>query len=206
MSNQATLTEDAPLTLDTTCADRKSKARFPRYATIGMDVSREVKPDIIASATHLPFKEGVFDKIYCDPPHRIRQDDEIQWRRMLGVTHYNRFSHWRKKTDWFEFLDRVNIEFFKVLKSDGEFHIKITDGVSGAVKITDLERLYNFGITKKIRKKSVGFFANLNKKKFGTQSYTLFLTMKPKLVNPEPSEPSALDTNRHSIHEVYQQS
>lgn len=36
---------------------------------IKIDLKREVEPDIIADAHHLPFKNNCFDAVICDPPY-----------------------------------------------------------------------------------------------------------------------------------------
>ena len=57
--SQATLTENAPITLDAT-SSRHVKTSWPRYASLRMDIRKEVKPDIVADARFLPFRDGVF--------------------------------------------------------------------------------------------------------------------------------------------------
>jgi hypothetical protein len=122
--------------LDSTCSDLK---RWPENADIRMDIKPEVKPDIVADAKHLPFRERVFDKIYCDPPHLIR-NDESSWNPM-----YLRYGFFKSREDWLIFRVRTNIGFARCLKKDGVLHYKITDGKEKRVtKLRDLQTMTNF--------------------------------------------------------------
>lgn len=75
MSAQTTLTKDAPMILDATCSFYRN---WPLHATLRMDNRAIVGPDIVADAQFLPFRDGVFDQIYCDPPHMVRKDPSSQ--------------------------------------------------------------------------------------------------------------------------------
>ena len=138
MSGQTTLTEDAPIILDATCSFSRI---WPRYATLRMDIRRIVKPDIVASATHLPFRDGTFDQIYCDPPHIIYQFDPtndskkvstfrpryVRFKEHVRFDMAIRFGFWKTKAEWDNFVDKSGPEFARALKPDGRLFYKITD-------------------------------------------------------------------------------
>lgn len=52
------------LGLDVGCGSRNWHEYF-RCKYLGIDVHKDTKPDICASATHLPFKENIFDFATC---------------------------------------------------------------------------------------------------------------------------------------------
>ena len=64
---------DSGLILDSTCSD--ASRSWPRYADLRIDIRKEVRPDIVASAAYHPFKDELFGQVYCDPPHIIRGED-----------------------------------------------------------------------------------------------------------------------------------
>ena len=164
MSSQMTLTENAPLILDSTCSTLKI---WPRFASLRMDICREVLPDVCASATHLPFRDGVFSAIYCDPPHRVGVTQEP---KIFGKDKdYPRFGYWKSRKEWLHFLGLINQEFFRCLKTNGLFHLKITDGAvsSSTIGMRDVALLTNFEEEHIKRSASKGYFATLNKKKYG---------------------------------------
>lgn len=198
LSSQTTLTEDAPLILDSTCSDKKI---WPRFASIRMDIRRDVKPDIVASACYLPFRDGIFQEIYCDPPHIIGiQDREIKphykaaMKRKLKLL--NQYVGWKSVREWLLFVSKTNVEFKRVLNG-GVLKYKICDGnPKTMVQLRDLNRMDNFNI-------------RIDKKYKVDDPYhdniTYFLTMKPKpipetakLLNLVSSELSASDTTKNS--------
>ena len=136
--SQTFLDENPPMILDATCSFGKI---WPRFASLRMDVRRIVKPDICASATHLPFREGVFDEIYCDPPHLIYAFDPtndskkvstfrpgyVRFREHIRFDMAIRYGFWRTKEEWNEFVEKSGPEFARALKSSGLLHYKITD-------------------------------------------------------------------------------
>ena len=167
MSAQTTLTEDAPLVLDATCSFAKI---WPRFASIRMDIRRDVKPDIVASACYLPFRDGVFHKIYCDPPHII--DVRITSKSSpLGAKMKARFGFWSHPREWRKFIVLTNDEFVRCLKPESILEYKIVDGKWwGMTKLKDLKALTNFQILSDKARPSAGSKNNT----------THFLTLKPK--------------------------
>src|SRR2546428_12542805 len=113
--SQTFLTENPPMILDSTCSDKKI---WPRFASLRMDIKREVNPDIIADASWLPFRNRIFDAIYCDPPHMIKPDGEKGFWGKRGDD-MKRFGWWKTKSHWFKFLYLTNTEFLRCLKSSG---------------------------------------------------------------------------------------
>ena len=180
------MTEDAPLILDATCSDKKI---WPRNATVRMDVRREVNPDVVADARFLPFRDGAFEVIYCDPPHLIDEDgweNDVpkfsRWfvsvnRHREGFYHqhilhsYRRYGLWHSREEWLDFLAKTNIEFARILKLNGVLEYKIgeTKAKGRSVKVSELEAAYvDFEMTRrKVTESNV-------------HNPTFWLTMKPK--------------------------
>ncbi len=187
MSAQTFLTENPPMILDATCSFYRN---WPSHATDGlrMDNRLVVEPDICADATALPFRDHSLDRVYLDPPHMIRKDpmilrDDIsQIRRRLSGRlsegDLTRYGFFRSKQDWWAFLDAVNSEIPRVLKSDGLSFWKLTFGKdSRNIKESDLSRLNNLMVIERRITKS---------RKPNSKNSVHWLTLKPK----PPQEPS----------------
>lgn len=67
---------------------------FGGKAEIGLrvDLKRSVKPDIIADAHHLPFRDKIFDVVICDPPYSNEQNKEL-----YGLNISLHFKLWGKE-------------------------------------------------------------------------------------------------------------
>ena len=164
--------------LDATCSTKKI---WPRFASLRMDIKREVKPDVCASATHLPFRDGIFQEIYCDPPHVVGHQYWIfsELHRQEG---YDRFGAWDSLDQWFMFLEHVNIEAARCLELDGLLHFKVLDGAEShrkeRIQFKDLIRLTNFESARppKRVKSGIGNRYGLSTVVFATYR----LTMRPK--------------------------
>ena len=167
MSAQTTLTEDAPLILDATCSLAKI---WPRYASIRMDIRKEVNPDIVASACYLPFRDGIFNKIFCDPPHII--DVRITSKSSpLGSKMKARFGYWSHPREWKKFIQLTNQEFKRCMKLEASLEYKVVDGKwYGMTKLRDLQSMNNFIILSDKARPSAGSKNNT----------THFLSLKPK--------------------------
>ena len=179
--SQTTLTEDAPVILDSTCSTLKL---WPKSATVRIDIRREVKPDVVASACALPFRLGTFDVIFCDPPHIINKKGLTKpkvgaqfasWNRRHGYHTENwinclwRFGWWTSHKQWMEFVKATDREFRTCLKDSGTLEYKIMGGPSKRFATdTDIAEMRNFEIVKTKNTKS----KNRNPVKW--------LTMKPK--------------------------
>ena len=159
--------------LDSTCSDKKI---WPRFASIRMDIRRDVNPDIVASACYLPFRDGIFQEIYCDPPHYISKEGfGFTHRPFKGLEHlkkdFERFGYWKTKEEFLSFLSQVNREFVRTLKRNSLLNFKIACGVDKrTLRIQDMSVLTNFEITKSKSRPAKTFFS---------KATTYFLTMKP---------------------------
>lgn len=144
---QSSLDGKGKMILDSTCS---YKRKWPKHATVRIDVRSKVRPDIVMSATDLKFPDNHFDEIYCDPPHLYRDSEPIDMqykRRLSGRTSpgmFDRYGFWKKEEDWFEFIDKTNKEFARCLKPNGKLFYKITEA-GGCTKPKDLiEKMTNF--------------------------------------------------------------
>ena len=119
--------------LDATCSYGR---RWPRHATIRIDIRPEVHPDIVMDARNLKFPIGYFDQIYCDPPHLIR-GSPINWQSIKAsrARHqkygwhdmFQRYGLWTSRKEWVAFVSDTNKEFHRCLKENGRLYYKITD-------------------------------------------------------------------------------
>lgn len=176
---QTTLTKNPPIILDATCSYFHL---WPRHATIRMDIRPECKPDIVGDIRKTNFSNHYFDEIYLDPPHMIRKDpmhfphDKMTIKRRLSgrrTPHsFDRYGVFKSKKEWLEFLDKINLELFRILKPKGKVHFKFTFGEDRRmIKRTDLERLTNF---KLINEK-------ITKSKYpGSKNKVYWITFRPK--------------------------
>lgn len=124
------------LILDPTCGPASWWDEFPYARVIKCDIRNPEAADVIGDATALPFQDAVFDEIWCDPPHLIRNDTK-NWNPT-----YLRYGHWPTRHTWERFLDDVNGEFLRVLKPDGRLVMKIINGTDyRVIKCNDLDRL-----------------------------------------------------------------
>ena len=142
--------------LDATAGDRVIHAGKDTSQIIFLDVLSSVKPDIIGDAKKLPFRSGVFSKIYCDPPHLIRNDKKY-WSKW-----YIRFGNFKNRREWIIFLANIDIEFKRVLREDGLLWFKITDGRDRRVtKLADLQIMRNFEeVCREKQQKRAGWSTN----------------------------------------------
>ena len=137
-----------------------------------MDIRAKVNPDIVASACYLPFRDGVFTKIYCDPPHII--DVRIKSKSSpLGAKMKARFGFWPHPREWKKFIEMTNSEFARCMKSAATLEYKVVDGKWwGMTKLRDLQAMNKFMVLSDKARVSAGSKNNI----------THFLTLKPKAV------------------------
>lgn len=148
--------------LDATC----SYARvWPKHATIRIDIRPETKPDIVMDAKDLKFPDNYFDEIDADPPHLKRKGPhktESQKRRLSGRTSpgfWQRYGSWESKEDWLYFVEKTNMEFYRVLKPNGILNYKITE--SPIINLNEfLLKMTNFILIKDDCKESKSNFGN----------------------------------------------
>jgi len=75
-----------------------------------------IKPHVLADMRFLPFKEGCFDGIVCDPPHFDFKCETGFWAKKYGT--------W-SDSELIRTLRAADPEFARVLKSNGFLFLKI---------------------------------------------------------------------------------
>ena len=153
------LTKNQVLTLDTTCSELKV---WPPTAVIRMDIRREARPDIVASAAALPFRDFTFNIEYCDPPFTIRSRKHMRHTDHGFIKRMERYGCWGTRQRWEAFLKSVDAEFYRTLKPGGHVEFKLMDSHEDS-KWSDLQLLTNF--SSRIKKKWLSKAANWRGKK-----------------------------------------
>lgn len=72
----------------------------------------EVKPDVIADFTQLPFGDNAFKMVVFDPPHLLHNETS-------PITGYQQIKYGALCGDWCEMLTKGFAECFRVLATDG---------------------------------------------------------------------------------------
>ncbi len=72
----------------------------------------EVKPDVIADFTQLPFSDNTFKMVVFDPPHLLHNETS-------PITGYQQIKYGALCGDWREMLTKGFAECFRVLAPDG---------------------------------------------------------------------------------------
>lgn len=145
--------------LDATCGYKAMWKNKDTSNVIFLDLRRICRPTIIADARYLPFRDKIFDVIYCDPPHLIRSDALsiiTHQPESTGAKYLLRYGWFNNRSEWISFLYRVNIEFERCLKENGKLWFKLIDGKDPRVtKFKDIiTYLTNFKIIEKQVKKA----------------------------------------------------
>lgn len=78
-----------------------------------MDLLHSVAPDVQGSFTKMPFRSATFDRIYCDPPHLIRNDVK-NWNPA-----YVRFGNYKNRDVFEETWLALGDELRRVLRPGG---------------------------------------------------------------------------------------
>lgn len=136
-----------------------------------LDRRKKVKPDVVASNEFLPFTEQCFDKIVYDPPHLIRHSQIKPNSLMAGYE--DKFTLWKKKTDYYHNIVKVQEEAYRVLKEDGVLFFKHIESPDNLITIniaTSLMR--NWIVSRTTRKTSQGW----------GKGQTVFVTLKKRTV------------------------
>jgi hypothetical protein len=135
------------LELDSTAGYRIMWRSKDTSNVVFIDKRREVKPNIVADARALPFRDGIFDRAYCDPPHWFRVGVSGHLMRLLaampdtlqGINHLRhsehdvpyqvsllkKYGYWQNKTQWVSFAFHTNQEFARVLKPNATLWYKL---------------------------------------------------------------------------------
>ena len=87
----------------------------------------EVKPDVLADFTNLPFDNNTFGMVVYDPPHLTRNTGQSKYKTMYGTlrggveepTGYQQIKYGALYSDWREMLSKGFAECFRVLKPNG---------------------------------------------------------------------------------------
>jgi hypothetical protein len=143
--------------LDACCGYRHMWKEKDTSNVIFLDIRKRVKPDIVADSRWLPFRDEVFDKIYCDPPHMIRTDvrsileSTKRGHSKIHAQYFDEYGVWTSRSSWISFLFRTNIEFSRVLKADGTLWYKLIDGKDyRIIKLAEVTRyMDNFELIEK---------------------------------------------------------
>jgi SAM-dependent methyltransferase len=131
------------LILDATCAGRHLWNDKRRQDTIYLDrrilpkgtiairPDWEVRPDVCADFTALPFRDGTFDLVVFDPPHIIRDLPSTSFLR----TKYGDL----RSTSYKRVLRDGFAECWRVLKAPGTLHFKWAES---SVPLTEVLALF----------------------------------------------------------------
>lgn len=163
-----------------------SKARrWPERADVRADISQLARPDVIADARYLPFKDGVFSEVYCDPPHFWKERSDDAWARKmshLSSKGYDRFSYFLSKSEWLEFVRLTDMEFYRVLRPGGKLHYKIPSSRShgGTIDVNDLRAYQNFVVVSDKPVPSVGALSNINVSRGHARSVIHYVVLSRK--------------------------
>lgn len=106
----------------------------------------EVKPDIQADFTDMPYPDGSFSMVVFDPPHLLRNTGKSKWADMYGSlnpksspTGYQHIKYGALYSDWRDMLAKGFAECFRVLKPGGFLIFKWNETdvkVSEVLKLT----------------------------------------------------------------------
>jgi hypothetical protein len=110
----------------------------------------EVRPDVIADFTSLPFEDSKFKLVVFDPPHLTRNIGDSKYKEMYGslsqksITGYQQIKYGALYSDWKQMLSLGFKECFRVLEKNGILIFKWNDTdikVSEILKLTDQKPL-----------------------------------------------------------------
>lgn len=94
----------------------------------------EVKPDVVADFTNLPFESNSFKVVVFDPPHLTRCTGKSKYKEMYGSlsevytpTGWQQIKYGALYSDWREMLTKGFAECFRVLEPNGVLIFKWND-------------------------------------------------------------------------------
>ena len=171
------------LVLDATAS---SKRNWPEKADVRLDISKDARPDVRGTATALPFKNGAFSEVYCDPPHMIAFQGDVRWKsdwEKKLPKGFQRFSYWPDKDAWWEFLHASALEFHRVLEPNGLLHYKVPDGSRShgrMIDAWDVHRLTAFGFAciEDVTKETDSVLSRVNRKRGRSGTIVHYLTFR----------------------------
>jgi hypothetical protein len=174
--------------LDATCSRLRI---WPKEADVRIDITRSARPDVQADARRLPFKDACFSAVYCDPPHlvikgkasdRVSAEFRERARGYGEIDRFDRFSAWPSKAIWYDFCEKTNIEFARVLADYGMLFYKIPNGKSSScINVQELlDRMTNFELRRDESVKSRGFFSRMNEKRGRPPTMIHYLALRKK--------------------------
>jgi len=115
----------------------------------------EVKPDIIADFTQLPFADNTYQVVVFDPPHLLRNTGmskfKVQYGTLAGETDrklptgYQQVKYGASYSDWQDMLQKGFKECFRVLKPNGVLIFKWSDidiKVNEILKLTEQKPVF----------------------------------------------------------------
>jgi len=140
---------DSYHTLDATAGLRRYWKGRNMQGVLFLDIRAEVKPDIVASNEYLPFRPGVFNCIFYDPPHIISRNGSIA-KTSFGY----RYGFWTHRSDIIRNIYQVNEEFARVLRPRGKLLFFYTDYHENPSLESCLSLLKHFRIIQRERLKS----------------------------------------------------
>lgn len=103
------------------------------------DLNPQYEDVIRASATSLPFENGMLNSIMFDPPFIISGTD----KPTTGIIR-KRFGDYRTMKDLFEFYDSALKEFYRVLSKGGILIFKCQDTVSSGKQFLSHVNIINY--------------------------------------------------------------
>lgn len=89
----------------------------------------------------MPFRDGIFEQVFADPPHLFKKDNppsvlkikmERRSRGWLSNPAIIRYGYWNSREDWLNFREKTCEEFARILKDGGLLHYKISHGSGGS--------------------------------------------------------------------------
>ncbi len=163
------------LVLDTTCS---SKRNWPKRADIRLDISPDAKPDVLCDNSKLPFRDCVFDELYCDPPHAIGSSYSKLFARNPWMA---RFSFWKNKQELLDWLSDINVEFARIMKYNGKLFFKSSNSNKSSGMLDYhwvINSLSNFELMQDLKIQSKSFMANIIFKQHNIRTYTHYMTFR----------------------------
>ncbi len=93
----------------------------------------EIKPDIVADFTNLPFEDNSFRLVVFDPPHLLHETD-------TEITGWMQIKYGALHLDWREMLTKGFAECFRVLEPNGVLIFKWNET---DIKVSEILKLTN---------------------------------------------------------------